>query len=368
MTGRDTRRAGAGAAAAARRDGRRRRAAATGGTTTMVMDPPPPAAGGDAAPEKPGRPGMGLLPIAIGVGLLAAAVVLSRTRSRSDGDLDWSNYCVGLGAHRRAAAGRAGRVGGRQRPGPRGAGDLARLDRRPRRRRHARHRSRGIDGSEDWLPYLVGGVIFLLSAVGYAAVRRGAFAVTAIVGLGLAYIQLADDVLVDIGDEDDQAIIAAATITVFVLAVTAVGWLLRTRAISGVVAGVIGVVGLNAVLLVLVVSQVFDAFFGTADVDFGRFDGGAERRRSLRTTTTTSTSSSRSPRPHPGVGARSLAQRQPRVHRPADRDAGNPRPVRDVRARGRAPDLVGRRLRRGGRRALALVGLKADASVKKRQH
>ena len=115
-----------------------------------------------------------------------------------------------------------------------------------------------IDGSEDWLVYLVGGVVVLLSVVGYAAVRRGAFVVTGILGLGLAYIQLADDVIVDIGDDDDQAIIAAATIAVFVLAVTAVGWLLRTRALSGVVAGVIGVVGLNAVLLVLVVSQLID--------------------------------------------------------------------------------------------------------------
>ncbi len=69
--------------------------------------------------------------------------------------------------------------------------------------------------------------------------------------------------LVDIGDDDDQAIIAAVTIAVFVLAVTAVGWLLRTRALSGVVAGVIGVVGLNAVLLVLVVSQLISSFFST---------------------------------------------------------------------------------------------------------
>ena len=123
-----------------------------------------------------------------------------------------------------------------------------------------------IDGSEDWLPYLVGGVVALLSVVGYAAVRRGAFVVTAILGLGLAYIQLADDVLVDIGDDDDQAIIAAATIAVFVLAVTAVGWLLRTRAISGVVAGVIGVVGFNAVMLVLGLAQFFDSMFGGPDI------------------------------------------------------------------------------------------------------
>ncbi len=217
---------------------------------------------------------MGLLPIAIGVGLLAAAVVLSSVRSRSDGDLDWSNYSVGLGATAvlllvALVASAVGSGRGREElvtwPGSIGvlaAGAMLGIG------------LDGIDNSEDWLPYLVGGVIVLLSVVGYAAVRRGAFAVTAIVGLGLAYIQLADDVLVDIGDEDDQAIIAAVTITVFVLAVTAVGWLLRTRAISGIVAGVIGVVGLNAVLLVLVVSQIFDAMFGTADVDFA--DGSTE--------------------------------------------------------------------------------------------
>jgi hypothetical protein len=204
---------------------------------------------------------MGLLPIAVGVGLLAAAVVLSSVRSRSDGDLDWSNYGVGLGATAvlllvalAAAAMGSGRSREELVTWPGSIGTLAAgamvgigLD--------------GIDNSEDWLPYLVGGVIVLLSVVGYITVRRGAFVVTAIVGLGLAYVQLADDVLIDIGDKDDQAIIAAATITVFVLAVTAVGWLLRTRAISGIVAGVIGVVGLNAVLLVLVVSQLISSFF-----------------------------------------------------------------------------------------------------------
>jgi hypothetical protein len=96
--------------------------------------------------------------------------------------------------------------------------------------------------------------------------------VTAILGAGVAYIQLADDVIVDIGDEDDQAIIAAATIAAFVLVVTAVGWMLRTRALSGVVAGVIGVVGFNIVLFALVFLQSFGAFFsevGMEELDDG---------------------------------------------------------------------------------------------------
>jgi len=229
-------------------------------TGTMVADPPPPPAAATTAPA-PKRPGIGMLPIVVGVGLLAAGLVISSTRSRSDGDLDWSNYSVGLGATAvlllvALAATVIGNGRGREElitwPGSigiLGGGVMLGVG------------LEEIDGSEDWLAYLIGGVVVLLSVIGYVAIRRGAFVVTAILGLGLAYIQFADDVLVDIGDEDDQAIIAAATITVFVLVVTALGWLLRTRALSGVVAGVIGVVGLNAVLFVLVVAQVVESFF-----------------------------------------------------------------------------------------------------------
>gem|GEM_PF-4461434 len=206
-----------------------------------------------------------MLPIALGVGLLAAAVMISAYRTRSDGDLDWSNYTVGLGATAvlvLVALAVSVRGTGRIREelvtwtgsiGVLGVGIMLGVG------------LEEIGGSEDWLAYLVGGVVVLLSVLGYATVRRGAFVVTAILGLGIAYIQLTDDVISDIGDEDDRAIIAAATIAVFVLAVTAVGWLLRTRALSGVVAGVIGVVGINAVLLVLVALQAIGQFFG----DFG---------------------------------------------------------------------------------------------------
>jgi len=237
-----------------------------GGTATMVADLPPPPPAAPTLPDQPKRPGMGVLPIAIGVGLLAAALVVSTTRSRSDGDLDWSNYSVGLGATAAlllvalvAAVVGSGR--GREElvtwPGAigiLGAGSMLGVG------------LEDVDGSDDWLAYLVGGVVVLLSVVGYVAVRRGAFVVTGILGLGIAYAQLADDVLLDIGDEDDQAIIAAATIAVFVLAVTAVGWLLRSRALSGVVAGVIGVVGLNIVMAFLAFQQLFASMFGDFDV------------------------------------------------------------------------------------------------------
>jgi hypothetical protein len=263
------------------------------GTTTAVIDPPPPPPR-STAPREPGRPGLGLLPIAIGVGLLAAAIVLSATRSRADGDLDWSNYSVGLGSTAALLLfALAAMLLGRDRSRV-ADGDIDSRNGRGREELVTWPGSIGIlgvglmlavgledvDGSEDWLPYLVGGVVVALSVVGYAAVRRGAFVVTAILGLGLAYIQLADDVLVDIGDRDDQVIIVAATIAVFVLGVTAVGWLLRARAIAGVVAGVIGVIGLNIVLLALVVVRAIGDFFGELGMDgVGSEDGSGRGSR-----------------------------------------------------------------------------------------
>ncbi len=263
------------------------------GTTTAVIDPPPPPPR-STAPRKPGRPGLGLLPIAIGVGLLAAAIVLSATRSRADGDLDWSNYSVGLGSTAALLLfALAAMLLGRDRSRV-ADGDIDSRNGRGREELVTWPGSIGIlgvglmlavgledvDGNEDWLPYLVGGVVVALSVVGYAAVRRGAFVVTAILGIGLAYIKLADDVLVDIGDRDDQTIIVAATIAVFVLGVTAVGWLLRARAIAGVVAGVIGVIGLNIVLLALVVARAIGDFFGEFGMDgVGSEDGSGRGSR-----------------------------------------------------------------------------------------
>jgi hypothetical protein len=235
----------------------------------MVADPPPPPPPAPVASARPKRPGMGLLPITIGVGLLAAAIVLSSTKSRSDGDLDWSNYSVGLGATAvllLVAVAAMVLGSGRSRedlatwPGVVGILGTASM---------LGIGLEEIDGSDDWLAYLVGAVVVVLAAIGYVAVRRGAFVVTAIAGLGLLYTQLADDVILDIGNDDDWAIIGAATIAAFVLVITAVGWLLPTRALSGVVAGVVGVIGINAMIIALAVSQFFAGFFG----DFGMSEG-----------------------------------------------------------------------------------------------
>jgi hypothetical protein len=233
------------------------------GATTVVAPPPPQAPTPPGAADAPRRPGTVGLPVALGTGLLAAAVTLSTLRSRSDGDLDWSNYGVGLGATAALlliAAASALLAEGRRREelvawpgavGVLGVGSMVGVG------------LQDVGALDDALAYIVGGVILVLSAVGYLVVRRGALVVTAILGFGLIYVQLFDDVFSDLGDEDDAVIIVAAAIAIFVLLVTAVGWLLRARAVSGVFAGALGVIAYNVLLIALVAVRAFqDAIAG----------------------------------------------------------------------------------------------------------
>jgi hypothetical protein len=236
------------------------------GATTVVAPPPPQAPTPPGAADAPRRPGMIGLPVALGTGLLAAAVTLSTMRSRSDGDLDWSNYGVGLGATAALlliAAASALLAEGRRReelvawPGAVGVlavGSMVGIG------------LEDVGALDDALAYIVGGVILVLSAAGYLVVRRGALVVTAILGFGLIYVQLFDDVFSDVGDNDDAVIILAAAIAIFVLLVTAVGWLLRARAVSGVFAGALGVIAYNVLLIALVAVRAFQDAIGGMDM------------------------------------------------------------------------------------------------------
>lgn len=217
--------------------------------------------------------------VALGAGLLGAAVAISAVRSRSDGELDWSTFVVGLGATAvllliaLVAAFSARRVGGRAReevitwPGV--VGILA----------TAVMIVVGIDDDGDWLAYLVGGVMIALAAIGYLAARRAAFVVVAIAGLGLIYLVAIDDVLPDSLGEDHPMVLAAALIAAFVIVVTLLGWLLPTRAVSGVAVGVVGVVGLVGVMISFVVVRYLGDFlggmFGFEGMGMG-MDGGAD--------------------------------------------------------------------------------------------
>lgn len=202
--------------------------------------------------------------VAVGTGLLGAAVAIAAIRSRSDGDdLDWSNYGVGLGATAvllvvallGALAGR--RTGGRAReevvtwPGVVGILGAAVM------------LNVGIDSSENWLGYLTGAVLVVLGALGYVAARRAAFVVLTILGLALIYALLYDDFVAGNVGEGSPAVTAAAVVGVFVIVVTALGWLLPSRAVTGVVVGAVAVATYGGILVSFLVARYFFGFFGS---------------------------------------------------------------------------------------------------------
>ncbi len=226
---------------------------------------PPAQPGGPIAPEFPmhaSRAGFTGALVAIGTGLLAAAVVIAAFRARSDGDLDWSNYGIALAgtaallgiAVLGALASR--RAGGRAReevvtwPGVVGILGVAVCI------------GVGIDEDDNWVGYLIGGVLVVLAAIGYVAARRAAFVVVAILGLALIYTVAIDDVLPDSVGDDHPQVLGAVLVALFVLVVTALGWALPSRAVSGVVVGAAGVVGFVGIMASFVVFRYVGMFFG----------------------------------------------------------------------------------------------------------
>lgn len=112
--------------------------------------------------------------------------------------------------------------------------------------------------------YVVGGLVTGLALIGYIATRRGAFVVVAILGLLVAYASGFDDVVGDRSEDDRFVSIVAVAIVAFAVAITVLGWMLPSRVLSGVVAGVIATGGLTLALGVLVVGQFIFGAFGAA--------------------------------------------------------------------------------------------------------
>lgn len=205
---------------------------------------------------------------AFGVSLVGAAVSLSSVHSRGRGHLDWSNFTMGVlatlgllgvaaGAHlllpsseRRAVLvswpGAAGAVG---------AGLMI-----------------GVLVNDDpWSLYLGASLVVALSVVGYLFTRSAPFVLGAIVGLALLYGQVFGDLIDLSGDGDNLFMIIGAAIVVFVVLVTAAGWLLpETRVLSGVVVGAGGLAAMVALLEALTIARAFT----TAFMDAGEFDDG----------------------------------------------------------------------------------------------
>lgn len=236
-----------------------------GGPLGGFAGEPPAGPDGRIEPEFPmraSRAGFTGAAVAIGTGLLAAAVIIAAVRARSDGDLDWSNYGIALAATAGllaiavlgALSGR--KVGGRAReevvtwPGVAGILGVAVCI------------GIGVDDDGSWLGYLIGAVLVVLAAVGYVAARRAAFVVVAILGLALIYMVAVDDVLPSSVGEDHPQVLVGVLLALFVLVVTALGWALPSRAVSGVVVGVAGVVGFVGIMASFVVFRYIGMFFG----------------------------------------------------------------------------------------------------------
>ncbi|MCM3516524.1 hypothetical protein [Nocardioides sp. P86] len=246
--------------------------------------------------------------------LLSTAVVLSTLYSRFDGELDWSNYVVGLLATlgllgvaalgvvtSRAGAATTGpgaglpvATGAPTAPGsahgrPVGAsptgpvsgpvavpasgsasgGTAGGAD--DRRDRHDLVSWPGAFGAlavalmvgvafddSDATLYLAGLAAVLVAAGGYVLTRRAPFVVVAVLGLFVVYGQLVDDVLGTSDSGDDLGAVGpAVALLLFAVLVTAGGWLLPTRALSGVVVGALTVAGYATLTGVLAVTGLF---------------------------------------------------------------------------------------------------------------
>ncbi len=237
--------------------------------------PPPPLVGADSIePEFPttvNRAGTTGAVVALGSGLLGGAVAIAASRSRSGekGDLDWSLYGVALGATAILlaiavlGALAARRAGGRAReevvtwPGVVGTlatGLLIGI---------------GVDKHDDWVAYLIGGVLVALSVLGYLAARRAAFVVVAILGLALIYGVAFDNVISDSIGKGHPEVVGAVLTTIFVVVVTLVGWALPSRAVSGVVVGSFGLVGIVGVLVSFIVTRYLFSMLGDMMGMFG---------------------------------------------------------------------------------------------------
>lgn len=195
--------------------------------------------------------------VAAGIALLATALVISTLYTRKDGDLDWSNYTVGLLATlgllgiaasafvlARATDPATDLVAWPGAFGAVGVGLMIGL---------------ALDDSDATL-YVAGLAVVALSAGGFLLTRRGPFVVTAVLGLYVTYMQAMEDLL-GIAEEDEVGGIKVAfALALFAVVVTALGWLLpEARVLAGAVAGGLTVAGFAILTGALAVAQALQA-------------------------------------------------------------------------------------------------------------
>lgn len=221
-----------------------------------------------AAPVEPhaGPMRLDVIGAAIGSTLLATTVALSTVYARQDG-LDWSNYALGI----LATLGLLGVAV---------AAYLLVEDDAKRQNLIAWPGALGAlgvglmivvamdDGAATG--YVSGLATAAVSAGGYFVVRRGAFVISAILGLLVVYANLFDDLFgVDGGDNDNIGMKLAAGIIVYAVAVTAGGWLLPTRDVSGVFVGALAAAGFSIVLAGLMFAALVQTMVSGLSGDLG---------------------------------------------------------------------------------------------------
>lgn len=216
-------------------------------------------------PTKASKAGSTGALVAVGTGLLGAAVVISAIRSRAtdDGELDWSNFGVGLGATAvLLLVALLGTVVARRRTGGRAREEVVTWPGVVGILATAVVLNVGIDNDDNWMGYLTGAVLVVLSIFGYVAARRAAFVVVAILGLAIIYGLAFDDFVADHISDGHPGVTAGVLVSLFVVAVTLLGWALPSRAVSGVAAGVAGLVGFIAIMVTFLVTRYLGEFFG----------------------------------------------------------------------------------------------------------
>lgn len=210
---------------------------------------------------------------ALGVALVSAAVLTAAIYSRESGDLDVSNFTMGVlgtlsllgvaaGAHLRSPGSESSAtlVSWPGAAGIVGAGAMLAVA--------INHEKASV--------YTLGGVILLLSAASFRLTRSAAFTLTAIAGMGVLYVQAFND-LIGSGHSSEGSDIpfikVGAAILVFVAVVTAAGWQLPgTRVLTGVVVGAGGFFAMTAVFEVLGIAGSFESVssgFASSDVPGG---------------------------------------------------------------------------------------------------
>ncbi len=215
--------------------------------------------------------------IALGSGLVWAAILISSIKTRGQGDIDWSNYLMGI-------AGTLGLLG------VAAVGYLYVTDQVLRSNLMAWPGAFAALGAglmigvamddNDATLYAVGLVIAAISGAGYYAIRRGSFLVTGLVGLALLYGQLFDDVIgFDDIEGDNFAMTIAGVVAFYTVAVTAAGWFLpETRDLTGVLAGAVSVIGFALTMIALAVVGFVMTFIGGFAGAFDDSAGGGFKR------------------------------------------------------------------------------------------